>query len=221
MKFFEIELWDKTKREFLDNLNFDKKNWVATVNPEFFAESWRDKNFLNILKNKTNYNLIDGNGLLWATGLPKNRLISGVDLMDDLCQIAEHKGISVYFLGGYDNASGKTAEYFLKKYKKLKIAGYGEKFEKVKEKKLIFFVALGMKKQEMWIEKNIDFVPPGVVVGVGRSFDYYSGTISRAPKIVREMGFEWLWSALLDFRRLKRQLRNLPWFVWRVLSDRI
>ena len=84
----------------------------------------------------------------------------------------------------------------------------------------MLFVAYGMKKQEEWIEKNIEKLKVGVVMGVGRSFDYYSGDLKRAPKIWCDMGLEWLYSLLKEPKRWRRQLA-LPKFVWRVMRKGI
>ena len=43
-------------------------------------------------------------------------------------------------------------------------------------------------------------------MGVGRSFDYYSGDLKRAPKVWRKIGLEWLYSLIKEPKRWKRQL---------------
>jgi len=82
----------------------------------------------------------------------------------------------------------------------------------------ILLVAYGMKKQEFWINENLDKLDVGLVMGVGRSFDYYSGELKRASLWVRRMGMEWLYSLIKEPKRLKRQL-VLPRFVWKVLNS--
>jgi N-acetylglucosaminyldiphosphoundecaprenol N-acetyl-beta-D-mannosaminyltransferase len=78
-------------------------------------------------------------------------------------------------------------------------------------------VAYGMKKQEDWIDENLAKLSAKVVIGVGRSFDYYSGALKRAPLGVRKMGFEWLYSLIKEPKRWKRQLA-LPKFMWMVMN---
>ncbi len=224
MQVFGIKLWDKSQKDFLveieRGLKASKKIWIATVNPEFMVESWRDKRFFKILTEKTSYNVIDGNGLLWAAKLGRKSLITGVELMDELCAMAEKERIPVYFLGGWEPE--KVAEFFVKKYNKLKVVGIDKELYKGgRIGRAILFIALGMKKQEFWIEDNWDKLSSGVVVGVGRSFDYYAGSINRAPKWLRDMRLEWLFSALMDRKRAWRQLKNLPWFVWRVIFKKV
>ena len=82
----------------------------------------------------------------------------------------------------------------------------------------ILFVAYGMKKQEEWIESNLKDLNVKMVMGVGRSFDYYSGELKRAPEWVRRMGLEWLFSLIKEPKRWRRQLA-LPKFIGRVLFD--
>jgi N-acetylglucosaminyldiphosphoundecaprenol N-acetyl-beta-D-mannosaminyltransferase len=76
-----------------------------------------------------------------------------------------------------------------------------------------------MKKQEEWIDQNLDKLNVKIVLGVGRSFDYYSGELKRAPKWARKMGLEWLYSLIREPKRWRRQLA-LPKFVWEVINEK-
>jgi N-acetylglucosaminyldiphosphoundecaprenol N-acetyl-beta-D-mannosaminyltransferase len=145
--------------------------------------------------------------------------------MDDICGLAVQKNEKVFFLGGYEERALKTQKFFEKKYKGLKVGSCpGE--GKIKNEEVLkqinefgpdyLFVAYGMKKQEEWIERNIDLIKVGVVMGVGRSFDYYSGELKQAPEEWRRIGLEWLYSLIQEPKRWKRQLA-LPEFIWKVL----
>ncbi len=225
-----------------------KKIWLATVNPEFVMATRKDKKFLEILQSRTTYNVIDGIGLIWAeklqtshhsgqanfklqkiilgfkvgleilAGKHKENLITGADLMDDLCKMAERNGQTVYFYGGWTDRSEKTAKYFLKKYPKLKVVGFRAEDFDFKTKVDYLFVARAMKKQELWIDDNFEKLKVSLVMGVGRSFDYYSGALKRAPRWVQKMGMEWLFSLIMEPKRWKRQL-ELPKFIWMVLKN--
>lgn len=217
--------------------------WIATVNTEFVMLAKKDANFRAILE-KTDLNVMDGIALVWAkdskiletknvvkklavgfkTGVEVLRgkhtggLATGADLMDELCRLAESKDKSVYFYGGWGERARKTAEFFQKKYPKLKINGYrAEDFDFTTEADILF-VARGMRKQEEWINDNLGKLKVKIVMGVGRSFDYYSGDLKRAPGWVRKMGLEWLYSLIKEPKRWKRQLA-LPRFIWEVLTE--
>ncbi len=69
----------------------------------------------------------------------------------------------------------------------------------------VLFVALGVPKQERWMASYVGKIPVKVMVGVGGAFDYISGKVPRAPKLVRDLGFEWLFRLIIQPWRLKRQ----------------
>lgn len=211
----------------------DKVYWLATVNTEFMMMAKKDADFRAILQ-RTDLNVMDGIGLVWARrvlagegafrtgveilqGKHKEGLATGADLMDGLCRLAEEKDRMVYFFGGWGDRAGKTVDYFVKKYPKLRVAGYRAEDFDFNTEADILFVARGMKKQEEWIDQNREKLKVKVVMGVGRSFDYYSGELKRAPEWMRKMGLEWLYSLIKEPKRWKRQLA-LPRFVWEVLK---
>ena len=48
---------------------------------------------------------------------------------------------------------------------------------------------------------------PCIALGVGAAFDFYAGTVQRAPRRIGRMGLEWLYRLLQEPRRLwKRYL---------------
>ncbi|MBP9817423.1 WecB/TagA/CpsF family glycosyltransferase [Candidatus Shapirobacteria bacterium] len=146
----------------------------------------------------------------------KNKIISGVDLVDELCALAEKTNKTVFFYGGWDDRSERTAKYFLKKYPKLKVVGAQAEDFNFEIKVDFLFVCRAMKKQEEWINEHLHELKVGVVIGLGRTFDYYSGELPRAPRWVRGMGLEWLYSFFTDKGRRKRKL-DLPKFVLKTL----
>jgi N-acetylglucosaminyldiphosphoundecaprenol N-acetyl-beta-D-mannosaminyltransferase len=213
----EIDRWLASKTSI---------KWIATVNPEFIMNASKDRSFFDILQ-KTSLNVVDGIGLAWAAKYRMKRkveVISGSDLLNDLCSLAEKKRYSVFFLGGWGNRSVLAAKNMKKVYPKLKIAGCyagsskdDESVNKLpKDRVDILFVAYGMKSQEEWIARNLKKLNVGLVIGLGRSFDYYSGYLKRAPILWRKMHLEWLYSLIREPKRWKRQL-ELPKFVLKVL----
>lgn len=83
----------------------------------------------------------------------------------------------------------------------------------------ILFVAFGHPKQEEWIAENLSHLPVKVACGVGGAFDYISGNVPRAPKIVRNLGFEWLFRLILQPWRWRRQIALIE-FCWLVLKEK-
>jgi len=156
----------------------------------------------------------------------REELIQGADLIEELCEMASKEGLKVYFLGGWGTSAEKSGKNLAKKYKKLQYKAcigrpeYGDKEVVGDINKFgtdILLVAYGMKKQEEWIRDNLKDLKVKTVMGVGRSFDYYSKELKRAPQWLRRMGLEWLYSLIKEPKRWKRQLA-LPRFVWMVLT---
>jgi N-acetylglucosaminyldiphosphoundecaprenol N-acetyl-beta-D-mannosaminyltransferase len=77
----------------------------------------------------------------------------------------------------------------------------------------LLFVCLGSPRQEAWIAK---YRPPCLALGLGGALDVFAGDLKRAPEGVRQAGFEWLWRAAHEPKRLVRLLA-LPAFAGRVL----
>ncbi|HCE30864.1 MAG: Glycosyl transferase, WecB/TagA/CpsF family [Candidatus Daviesbacteria bacterium GW2011_GWB1_39_5] len=158
--------------------------------------------------------------------------VSGTDLMDALCKLSAEKGFVTGFLGGQGKVAKRCAECLQKKYPKLKIAfaESGGEINRngnmtadcrlpttVEDGSLkpvdLLFVAFGHIKQEKWIDNNLDKIPVRVAIGVGGAFDYLSASVPRAPKVLRKLGFEWLFRLMIQPWRLKRQLALLK-YLW-------
>jgi len=167
-------------------------------------------------------------GVRVLRGEYREKLASGSDLMGDLARMARDKGWKIFLLGGFENRAELSAKKLISKFGlKEKQINWSEGEPSITNDEVvrkinafkpdILLVAYGMKKQEEWINANLNDLEVGLVMGVGRSFDYYSGQLRRAPEKWRKLGLEWLYSLLREPKRLKRQL-VLPKFVWRVLT---
>lgn len=84
----------------------------------------------------------------------------------------------------------------------------------------ILFVAFGSPKQELWLAQYLSQLPVTVAMGVGGAFDLVSGRIPRAPKLMRQVGLEWLYRLVRQPWRIRRQL-NLLVFLWLVCKEKI
>ena len=80
--------------------------------------------------------------------------------------------------------------------------------------------ALGSPKQELFIQEAKKILPNALFIGVGGSFDVWSGTVERAPEIWQKLGLEWLYRTVKEPQRFKRIFPTLPLFMLRILRDR-
>ncbi len=78
----------------------------------------------------------------------------------------------------------------------------------------LVFVSLGCPKQEYWMAQHHGKIQ-AVMLGVGGVFPVYAGIHKRAPRSIRNLGFEWLYRFLQEPRRLfHRYIKTIPPFIW-------
>ena len=59
------------------------------------------------------------------------------------------------------------------------------------------------------------------MIGVGGSFDVFSGCTKRAPVIWQKLGLEWLYRVIVQPERIKRIFPTLPIFLFESIIDSI
>ena len=160
----------------------------------------------------------DGVPLLWAArilGTPLKERINGTDLFERTCEFAARSGYSVFFLGGSPGAGASASAKLMQRYPKLKIAGCecppvgfyksAEQNEAIQKKIRqsgadILFVGLGAPQQEQWMCDYAEGAGVSFAIGIGVSFSFVGGLITRAPVWMQKRGLEWAY-------RLNRE----PW----------
>ncbi|MBI5304844.1 MAG: WecB/TagA/CpsF family glycosyltransferase [Chloroflexi bacterium] len=206
---------------------------IATVNPEFVVMAQTDAEFARVL-NATALNTPDGVGLLWAArrmGAPFRERVAGQDLMDRICALAAERGERVFLLGARAGIAERAAQALAAKHPRLQIAGcYAGSPAPAEDEAItrrinesrarILFVAYGPPKQELWIARNASLLPGvALAMGVGGTFDTLAGIVPRAPRWMREAGFEWTYRLVREPRRIKRQLA-IPYFMWLIVTHK-
>jgi N-acetylglucosaminyldiphosphoundecaprenol N-acetyl-beta-D-mannosaminyltransferase len=84
----------------------------------------------------------------------------------------------------------------------------------------LVWVGLGAPKQERWMSQATTHLGDAVLLGVGAAFDFYAGTLRRAPIEMRALGLEWLYRLWQEPRRLwKRYLVTNSLFIGYALGD--
>ncbi len=211
-----IQMHNITLSEFVTEcrslLQGKKCAHIATVNPEFLVTAHRNPEF-HALLSSTYLNVCDGFGIVLCELLCSwtyIHRITGVTLAETICKVCEEEKKSIYFLGG-QNVSQSAAESMKKKYPNLIIAGASdmEEVQNIQKKNpVVILVALGSPKQEEWIRDNAHLLPSlRIAVGVGGTFDFWSGKVPRAPKWMQSIGLEWLYRLIRQPYRIRRILR--------------
>lgn len=200
---------------------------VVTINPEMIEYGLKNSEFAQILNN-ADLVIPDGVGVkigLKIKGVNASR-IAGIEFSHKLIEQCAQKNISVGLIGAKPQIIEKAAQNLKTEFEKLNIVyvqdGYFQDREAVltelKEKAPQFvLVALGSPKQEEFIVDARKLLPESLMIGVGGSFDVWSGEVQRAPEIYQKLGLEWLYRTLKEPQRFKRIFPTLPRFILRVL----
>ncbi len=175
----------------------------------------------------------DGIGVLWASkryGCTLKELVSGVDIVDRLCALSADKGYRLYMVGAAPGIAELAAERLRLKYPGCNIVGTHNGYfpaesdavvgrEIAAAKPDILLVGMGMPRQERFIRATEAIIGAGVAMGVGGSFDVFSGKTKRAPVVFRRLRLEWLWRLALNPSKISK-VKLLPKFVLLVLRSR-
>jgi N-acetylglucosaminyldiphosphoundecaprenol N-acetyl-beta-D-mannosaminyltransferase len=197
-------------------------SYVVTPNAQHVLLHSDDKGFARIYEGAW-LSLPDGKSLLWAgrvLGIHLRQRVTGIDLLQCLCEAAVGRDVGIFLLGGRPRAAEAAAAVLVKRHPGLRIAGihcppYGfETSQAARAEALaavraaepqLLFVGLGAPKQERWIADHVDALGIPVAIGVGVSFEFVAGMVPRAPKWMGDAGLEWLFRMISEPRRLWRR----------------
>lgn len=174
----------------------------------------------------------DSSGVVWALrkkGAKVTR-VSGVDLVDRICALSANKGYRIVFVGSAPGVAALAAEKLTARHPGCQIVwtrdGYFSETEYVEVAQEIarhapdvLFVAMGIPRQEKFIASTLEVTGAKVAMGVGGSFDVYSGNVKRAPRFVQKMDLEWLWRLMLNPKKFYK-VAKLPKFALMVLRGK-
>lgn len=233
-KILEVGVTDASSAEVLEYVfeslkNSREKYYIVTPNPEIVVYAHRENSFRALL-NESEIAICDGIGLFLASKVLGSTLkarVTGTDLMDAICKNSVKVGkdevrkpVSIGFLGAGEGVALKTSKCLGQKYPGLSVSFAGAELPKGEFPPTdILFVAYGFPKQEEFMRNNLERLPVTVMMGVGGAFDFISGTIPRAPRMMQSLGLEWLYRLIRQPWRLKRQL-SLITFLILVLQER-
>lgn len=209
-----------TQAQFLSQLTQDslahKNRFVVTANPEIVLAAKDDPKYAQTLAT-ADYITADGIGIIKGAkilGEPLPERVTGYDTMEALIAWAAKNDKSIFFLGAKPEVLQKVLTKAKEKYPTLKIAGSCDGYFKdenkvaqlIKEAHPDFvFAALGFPKQEFFIAKHRELAP-AIWMGVGGSFDVFSGMTKRAPKWWIDHHLEWGYRLVKEPSRFIRML---------------
>ena len=203
---------------------------VVTINPEMINNAVQNPEFAEIINNAE---LVIPDGIGVQIGLKilgyNVRRIAGIEFSRRMIEECAKSEQSVALVGAKPEIVQKAKENLEHEIQGLYVTyahdGYFRDDDKIlNELKIrqprLVLCALGSPKQEEFILKAKKLLPDALFVGVGGSFDVWSGVVERAPEIYQKLGLEWLYRTVKEPKRFKRIFPTLPLFVLKVLREK-
>ena len=204
---------------------------VVTINPEMIQTAKKNTEFSKVLS-CAELVIPDGIGVeigLKILGYNVKR-IAGIEFGKALIERFTENNKTIALVGAKPEIISLAIKNLKDEFENINIVyshdGYFENenliIEELNETKPdLVLVALGSPKQEFFISNLKSKLPNSLMIGLGGSFDVWSGMVKRAPEIYQKLGLEWLYRTVKEPSRFKRIFPTLPLFVLRVIKERL
>ena len=155
--------------------------------------------------------------------------VAGADLWEALMARAGAEGTPVFLIGGKPEVLAETAAKLRQQWN-VNLVGTQDGYFTADERPALFVrirdsgakivtVAMGSPKQEILMRDCRQIHPDALYMGVGGTYDVFTGHVKRAPKVWQNMGLEWLYRLLSQPSRITRQLRLLRYLRWHYTNN--
>lgn len=212
-----VKILSMDKTMLLENLKERLANQIKTriffVNAHCFNIAQEKPDYRRQL-NEAEIVLNDGIGIelgakFFNMDLKEN--LNGTDFTPEVLEIANSLHKSLYLLGGKPGVAEKAGKQILKNFPNIRLVGAADGYfqdskhivsEINQAKPDLLLVGLGVPLQENWISEYIEYLDASVIMAVGAFLDFTSGTIKRAPLLIRKCRLEWAFRLLLEPKRM-------------------
>lgn len=214
---------------------------INTINAHSYNTALKDKIFAEALI-KGNALIPDGISIVkackWlkAKSQPQER-IAGWDLFEFEMNRLNQKGGKCFFMGSSEKVLNLIKRRASVDYPNIQIETYSPpykpEFSKEDNKKIIdainqanpdlLWIGMTAPKQEKWTYTHWNELNIHCHVGtIGAVFDFFAGTIERAPLWWQEHGLEWLYRLIKEPKRMwRRYIIGNTLFLWNILKEKI
>lgn len=201
---------------------------LVAINAEKVVSAERDAQLRALMLQPENCNYADGISVVCAVrrkypGAAVTR-IAGADLWQALMQRAGQTGTPVFLLGGRAEVLAETAHLLQTRWQ-VNIVGMQDGYFSAQQRPQLLVrirdsgarlvtVAMGSPRQELFIREAWQLYPDALYMGVGGTYDVFTGKVKRAPLFWRQHGLEWLYRLLTQPSRFRRQLKLARYLWW-------
>ncbi len=179
----------------------------------------------------------DGMPMVWMgrlRGFRQMDRVYGPDLMERVMDWSRRSGATHFFYGGNTGVAQDLQARFEARFPGVRVVGtYTPPFRPLTETELdqlteevnrvqpdFFWVGLSTPKQERFMASHLPKLNARIMVGVGAAFDFHTGRVEQAPRLIQRSGLEWLFRLTRDFKRLwPRYSRIVPLFLWKAAGQ--
>ncbi len=214
-----------------DRLKSGHSIHVVTLNAEMAVQAEKDPVLAQVI-NRADLVIPDGAGVvlyLKLRGKPVRRC-PGIELAEEMLRRSAQRGWSVFLYGGSPDVIRAATAQWQQRAPGINVVdtenGYIQPdqeaalLERLKtQQPQLILVGLGVPRQEVWIQQHRAVCPHSIWIGVGGSFDIWSGTKQRAPGWLRNNNLEWVYRLYKEPWRWRRMLA-LPVFALKAFSHR-
>lgn len=171
-----------------------------------------------------------------AKSQPKER-IAGWDLFVYEMEKLNRVGGKVMFLGSSDAVLNLIRHRVAEKYPKIEVDTYSPPYKPVfsdEENEAmisainhsnpdLLWIGMTAPKQEKWAYTHLDRLDVHCHIGtIGAVFDFFAGTVKRAPERWQRVGMEWLYRLLSEPRRMwRRYFIGNAKFIYYIMVEKI
>ena len=171
-----------------------------------------------------------------AKSQPKER-IAGWDLFEYEMGKLNRVGGKVMFLGSSDAVLNLIRQRVAEKYPKIEVDTYSPpykpEFSDEENEAMIsainhsnpdlLWIGMTAPKQEKWAYTHLDRLDVHCHIGtIGAVFDFFAGTVKRAPERWQRVGLEWLYRLLSEPRRMwRRYFIGNAKFIYYIMVEKI
>lgn len=212
---------------------------INTINAHSFNTAKKDKLFAEALTNgdvliPDGVSIVKACRRIKAKSQPKER-IAGWDLFQFEMSKLEKKGGTVMFMGSSQKVLDLIVKRAAKVYPHLKVVTYSPpykpEFSDEDNTAIIeainnanpdlLWIGMTAPKQEKWTYSHWKDLNIHCHVGtIGAVFDFFAGTVERAPIWWQEHGLEWLYRLLKEPKRMwRRYIIGNTLFLWNMTKE--
>lgn len=171
-----------------------------------------------------------------AKSQPQER-IAGWDLFVYEMEKLNRVGGKVMFLGSSDAVLNLIRHRVAEKYPKIEVDTYSPPYKPVfsdEENEAmisainhsnpdLLWIGMTAPKQEKWAYTHLDRLDVHCHIGtIGAVFDFFAGTVKRAPERWQRVGMEWLYRLLSEPRRMwRRYFIGNAKFIYYIMLEKI